>query len=474
MIGANGGPIKTSIITFGKKINKVERKARPKGPGDKVRQKTAKRPKVFFLTYGCTFNAADTDAIKESAKAGNAVAFAKSEADADVVVINTCSVKDATQQKILYKARQLEDSGKKLVMTGCLAQVSPELVEKAAPKASIIGIWSNSRMVDAIDSTFHDKKIIQTKKTGALPFNVSVDGVFARVQVSRGCLGCCTYCSTRLARGRLESFPPETILAGVAAAVRMGAKEIQLTGQDVACYGFDFANEGWKARERENLATLVEKICKIPGRFRVRIGMGNPEHLGKIRESLAKAMESEKVYKFLHIPAQSGSDSVLKRMGRGYTTREYEKIAAFFRKKIPGVTIETDIIVGFPGETQRDFEKTLELIKRTRPQITNVSKYSQRPKTVAARMRQVEKNAIKERSRIASGLCKRIALEENARMKGRKMTVLVTEKARNFFSARAQNYKTVLLERGPVGAFLQVRITGFGQSHLRASRAKPE
>jgi threonylcarbamoyladenosine tRNA methylthiotransferase CDKAL1 len=433
-------------------------------------------PKVFFLTYGCTFNAADTDALK-AAVAQN-YEITDSEAKADIIVMNTCSVKDSTQEKILFKAKRLDSQGKKLVITGCLAQVSPELVGKAAPRASIVGVWSNAKIVDAIGIALAGKKTTLTKKTTVLPFNVAVDGIFARVQISRGCLGNCTYCSTKLARGRLESFPQGEIVAAVESAVARGAKEIQLTSQDAACYGFDLEGKGKGNGEKalagkENLATLVGKICQLPGRFRVRIGMGNPEHFWKIRKELARAIcSTDKAYRFLHIPVQSGSDAVLSAMNRRYAARDYEKLVAFFYRKIPGLTVETDIIVGFPTETEGGFRATLELVEKTRPQITNISKYSARPKTAAARMLQVDRKTINARSAEANALCRKIALEENGKMVGKTYDVLVTEKENAGFKARTVNYKTIVLEKAPIGAFITARATGYGQCYLKGKTAE--
>ncbi|MFA6329152.1 MAG: tRNA (N(6)-L-threonylcarbamoyladenosine(37)-C(2))-methylthiotransferase [Candidatus Micrarchaeia archaeon] len=431
--------------------------------------------KVFFLTYGCTFNAADTDALK--AAVAKKYGIAESEAEAGVVVMNTCSVKDSTQEKILFKAKKLDAQGKKLVVTGCLAQVSPELVEKAVPGASIVGVWSNAKMVDAIGWVLEGKKVVQTKRTSILPFNVTVDGIFARVQISRGCLGSCTYCSTKIARGSLQSFPQEEIVAAVESAVRQGAKEIQLTSQDTACYGFDFGGnrkggrKGVTKKPEHTLATLLESICNIPGRFRVRIGMGNPEHFWKIRKELAKAIcSTDKVYRFLHIPVQSGSDPVLAAMNRGYRASDYARLVEFFRKKIPDLTVETDVIVGFPTETGKDFEETVALVEKTRPQITNISKYSARPKTIAARMKQVGRKTVNERSTKMNVLCRSIALEENGKLAGKTYDVLVTERKAGGFSARAPNYKTVLLARGAIGSFITVRTTGYGQCYLKGKR----
>lgn len=460
--------------TAGTSAKTAEKKAATKAKTSKATVPITTSPKVFFLTYGCTFNFADSDALK--AEAAKKYEIAKTQDDAGIIVMNTCSVKDSTQEKILFKAKALAAQEKKLVITGCLAQVTPELIEKAVPSASILGVWSNAKIIEAIESALAGKKIVQTKKTTALPFNVTVDGIFARVQINRGCLGNCTYCSTKLARGRLESFPQEQIVSAVEAAIAMGAKEIQLTSQDTACYGFDFEGnkkEGEKtAAGNKNLATLVGKISQIPGRFRVRIGMGNPEHFWKIRKDLAKAICSTgKVYRFLHIPVQSGSDSVLAAMNRGYTAKEYAKLSKFFHKEIPDLTIETDIIVGFPTETDGDFEATLELIEKTRPQITNISKYSARPKTPAARMKQLERKTVNARSTKMNALCRKIALEENRKMVGKTYGVLVTERQKGG-KARTMNYKTVVLESAAVGSFITAQTTGYGQCHLKGKIVK--
>jgi len=439
--------------------------------------------KIHVLTYGCTFNFADSDAIARAVGSAGKYAIAKDEKDAEAVIINTCSVKDSTQEKILFKARQLETQGKKLVVTGCLAQVSPELIEKAVPSASIVGVWSNGKIAEVVGAALAGKKVVSTKKSATLPFNVSVDGIFARVQISRGCLGHCTYCSTKIARGHLQSFPQEEIVDAVKAAVARGAKEIQLTSQDTACYGLDLGGKGKGSGEKggkeetrtgkQNLATLLEKICAIPGRFRVRIGMGNPEHFWKIRKELARVIRStDKAYRFLHIPVQSGSDSVLAAMGRRYKTKDYTRLAEYFHQEIPDLTIETDVIVGFPTETQKDFKDTLALVKKTRPQITNISKYSPRPKTVAAKMAQVDRRTINARSSEINELCRRIALEENGKLVGKTCIALVTEKKAGGFSARTPNYKTALLKRGAIGSFITVRTTGYGQCYLKARTAR--
>lgn len=338
-------------------------------------------------------------------------------------------------------------------------------MEQAVPSASLLGTFSSGRLADALRETAAGNKVAWTKKTGELPFNVSVGGVIARVQICRGCLGFCAYCSTRLARGRLESFKPEKIVAGIGSATAIGAKEIQLCAQDAACYGFDF-----EAGEQCDLADLIGRICEIDGRFRIRIGMGNPEHFGKIKGKIAEVVEKNgKVYKFLHIPVQSGSDDVLKAMKRDYSAKDYVELTGFFKREIPGVTIETDVIVGFPGETEEDFQKTVGLIEKTRPAITNVSKFSARPGTAAMRMQQVDGNEIKRRSEVCSEICKRIAREENEKMVGETGIALVTERKGILFSARTANYKTVLLQNAALGGFVKVEIASAEQSHLKCA-----
>jgi MiaB-like tRNA modifying enzyme len=422
--------------------------------------------KIFIETYGCTYNKADSDSIRKvlSAKLPKAV-FCASEAQAQVAIINSCSVKDATSSKILHKLSQLHSAGKKVVVCGCLAQTSPELVRKAHPKAVVLGTYSLSRIADAVVAASKGKPAeFLEKREGKTPLNPVIEGVVARIPIAQGCTGACSYCSAKIARGALQSRPPKEILLACEKALKNGAKELQFTAQDTGCYGFDL-------QPNTDIAQLLERVCEIPGAFRIRVGMMNPQHAKKIISPLLRAFGHEKVYKFLHVPVQSGSAKVLKGMRRQHSAKDFEDVVCAFREKFPEMTIATDIIVGFPTETGEDFLQTVDLVKRVRPTVCNVSKYSPRPGTDAAKLAQLDNLVVKRRSEELSALCKTISAENKSLFVGKRLRVLVAEKTKSGMVGRADNYLSVVLPAGKkqaFGDFLEVKILESGQSHLKA------
>lgn len=410
--------------------------------------------KFFLKTYGCTFNQADGDALKQKvAAAGHEFS---GETEADLIILNTCAVKKPTQEKILRKIRDC--NGRRLLVTGCLAQATPELVEKANPRASILGTFAQQEILEAVEKTARGDKtrIIERKET---VFNSGLEGIVARIQISRGCNSQCFFCETKLARGNVESRPLKEVVRAIEEALALGAKEIQLCSQDTGCYGIDSGTD---------LVELLRAIDGIDGDFFVRLGMLNPMHAKKMLAELVDVFDSRKLYKFIHIPVQSGSEKVLEEMNRKHSARDFEEVVAAFRKKFPEITVETDLIVGYPTETEEDFLETVEMVKRVEPDIVNVSRFSAMPKTVAARMKQLPHETVAARSRELNELCRRISLEKNRKMVGKKYEVLVVENARNGFLARNSFYKPVLVQKGVLGEFVEATVLDAGESHLKA------
>ncbi|MBI5228909.1 tRNA (N(6)-L-threonylcarbamoyladenosine(37)-C(2))-methylthiotransferase [Candidatus Micrarchaeota archaeon] len=412
--------------------------------------------RIFIKTFGCTFNKADSDGI-EVALEQRGHSLTRNETKADFIILNTCTVKEATQNKILRKIS--ETDGTKLLVTGCLAQASPELIEKANPYASIIGIFLQSRIADAVEEIKKGNKLVWNSGKTASPLLPNVDGVISRIKIARGCLGNCSFCETKFAQGSLESYSPKEILHSAETAVENGAREIQLCAQDTGCYGFD---------RGVDLAELLNSLVKIEGNFFIRVGMMNPDHATKLLPRLLCSFSSPKIYKFIHFPVQSGSDSVLKAMERPHFVSDFIRVVSSFREQFPEITIATDVIVGFPGESEADFKKTLELIALVKPDVVNVSKFSARPHARASQMKGLERSEIKRRSGIASALCRRIALEKNKESVGKKCVLLINEKARGWMQGRNLNYKPVLVKKGNLGEFLEARVIQAGPSHLKA------
>ncbi|MGB9576883.1 MAG: tRNA (N(6)-L-threonylcarbamoyladenosine(37)-C(2))-methylthiotransferase [Candidatus Micrarchaeia archaeon] len=416
--------------------------------------------RVFIETYGCTFNQADSDALANALKkAGHCET--ESEKNADLIVVNSCGVKNATEQRILLRLRNLR--GKRVLVTGCLAQADPAKLLKANPEISLLGTFSQKEFVKAAEATLQGRQVKILSRKGFAEPVVRVENAKARIQVARGCLGECSFCQTKLARGTLESIPAKKVVRLCEQAVKAGAKEIQLTAQDTGCYGFD-------RRDSVLLPDLVKRVCAITGRFRTRIGMMNPQHAKKILSRLLEAYEDEKVFKFLHLPLQSGSDAVLREMKRHHSARDFLEAAAAFRKKFPLGTLATDVIIGFPGESEQDFCETLSVLRKAMPDCVNISRYSARPKTPAAGMKQLSNETINRRTRECSELCRAIARQRNQQRIGESGVVLVTEKQEKAWLSRDENYAPILLRKGREGEFVRARIIGSAERVLKGER----
>jgi len=392
--------------------------------------------KIWVESYGCSASFADAEMISGLIVNGGHT-LADNSRDADLNLIVTCSVKDATANKMVNRIKRLKS--RPLVVAGCLAKAEPKSVEKFSPNASLLGPNSIGKTLQVIDNTLLGKKKVEledtdTTKTG-LP-KVRLNPIVGIVEIASGCMSECTFCQTKLARGDLQSYRLGDIVRQVSYEIKDGCKEIWLTSTDNGCYGLDIGT---------NLPELVSKVSDIPHEFMIRVGMMNPMYMPKIKSDLLKSFENDKVFKFLHVPVQSGSDKVLHEMKRGHTAGTFRDVVKRFRSKFPRFTISTDIIVGFPGETKQDFQSTVELITETRPDVVNLSKYSQRPGTPAAERIQIPVAEVKNRSKELFDLINKIALENNQEWIGWSGMVLFDEQTDNMVRGRNFAYKPVFV-----------------------------
>jgi MiaB-like tRNA modifying enzyme len=405
--------------------------------------------KIWVESYGCSASFADAEMISGLIVNGGHT-LAENSRDADLNLIVTCSVKDATANKMVNRIKRLKS--KPLVVAGCLAKAEPKSVQKFSPNASLMGPNSIGKTLQIIDTALLGKKRIELEdsdvtKTG-LP-KVRLNPVVGIVEIASGCMSECTFCQTKLARGDLQSYRLGDIVRQVTHEVQDGCKEVWLTSTDNGCYGLDIGT---------TLPELVNRVSEIPHEFMIRVGMMNPMYMPKIKMDLVKSFESNKVFKFLHIPVQSGSNQILHEMKRGHTAETFRDVVRKFRDRFEKFTISTDIIVGFPGETQEDFDHTIQLVKETRPDVVNLSRYSQRPGTPAAEMIQIPVAEVKNRSRRLFDIINKIALQNNQEWIGWTGMVLFDEQTDDMVRGRNFAYKPVFVEE-PVKIGDKARVT---------------
>ncbi|MBU7014217.1 MAG: tRNA (N(6)-L-threonylcarbamoyladenosine(37)-C(2))-methylthiotransferase [Theionarchaea archaeon] len=407
---------------------------------------------IYLETYGCTMNKADSEIIKALLYPQ----ITESLDEADVVIINSCGVKGPTEHKIRKRIEEIKARNKCLIVAGCLPKISNLDV-------NVVGtnVYDIVEAVQRVKEG-HTVRIIREEKQNKLCYPRTGDGINALIPISEGCVGSCSYCAARFARGHLYSYPAESIVKTAAQFISQEYKELQITSQDTGCYGADL-NTG------ERLPLLLENLVSLEGKFRIRVGMMNPNHALDILEDLLSVYHHEKIYTFLHIPVQSGNDHILQLMNRKYTVDEFVTVCMAFRKEFPDLYLCTDVIAGFPTETEEQFHDTLVLVKKINPDKINVTRFSPRPGTQASRMPQIPDWIKKERSRLLYKLRMDISHSINRKYVGKSYEVLVNQKGTvpSTMIARLFNYKPVVCT-GRMGSFSRVTITGAAPTYLKA------
>jgi len=412
---------------------------------------------VYLEVYGCTANKSDASLIKGILRE-NSHEIVENIDEADSIVLLTCTVIDTTEQRMLSRLKVLKKTGKQIIVAGCMASVQNDLIRSILPDAKLLPPQYSYHILDVLG----DKKTTFIDKNKTL-FSKYYEDVTAPVSIAEGCKFSCSYCITSLARGKLKSYPMNEIIQDVCSAIRQGCKEIQLTAQDTSSYGLDCGHD---------LGELIRTLSKIKGDYRVRVGMMNPYTALKNIDSIIKGFENSQIYKFLHLPVQSGDNDILKKMDRKYTVDNFLEIIKKFRENYLDITISTDVIVGFPTETDEQFQHTIDLLKMVKTDITNITRYSARPYTKAKTMSgRIKTEIVKERSKILTELCNTISKENNLRHIGRKYNALITEKGKNnTFVGRTENYKPIVIkEKIELGEFIPVEVTEAASTYLVGS-----
>jgi len=415
--------------------------------------------KAYVEGYGCSLNQSDTDTIR-SFLASNSFSIVSAPEQADLIVINTCAVKTPTEFKMLRRISSLKSLAEKnnslLVVFGCLVKINPG----AIPESSRIVLCPPA--LEELASLLE----LPSAEFSPLLSKLSSSETVSIIPISRGCLGNCSFCAVKNARGSLKSYSVSELKKALKQEfVEEGKKEIWLTSQDTACYGADTGS---------SLSVLISSLLGVKGGYRLRIGMMNPGRVLPFLEEFLSLFEDKRLYRFLHIPLQSGSDSILEKMNRPYSVDEFQEIVSATRKRFKDFSISTDIIVGFPGETESDFQMTVNALEKARPYITNISRYGDRPGTSAEKMQgKIIEREKKRRSRILSNICRSFSLEQNKALLGTLQKILVSGPGcKGNFVGRTQSYKQVVIPDNRIGEFCSVKLLKAFPSYLEASLSK--
>ena len=391
-----------------------------------------KKPLLAVISQGCAANFGDGEKIARVFADEYHVVFGMTETQTNeaqlpqAFVLNVCTVKgNAGALKLLRETLSTAPEAK-IFITGCAPKDFRDEVAKITDKV----------VFTSLKELRQEKLTLKRVQGDLLIRESSPVGI---VNIEEGCLDACAYCSTRLVKGRLRSYPAADILQQVKRLVNDGCIEIQLTGQDCGCYGFDTGT---------NLAELVQQIlAEVPGNYKMRLGMGNPRHMMQYLDKLIECFKDDRVYKFIHLPVQSGSENILRAMNRKHSAADYVMLAEAFNQ-IPLFTLSTDLIVGFPGESEQDFNDTLDILEKTRPTVCNITRFVARPNTPAYHMAGAVPDQVKHtRSATLAEAFQKIATENNARWIGLTETVVIEKPGyrKGTYIARNAAYRPVAI-----------------------------
>ena len=419
----------------------------------------------YIYTYGCQMNESDSERLAHQLES---VGYVPTEDvdSSDLIIFNTCCVRETAENKIygrIGELKHLKEKNKNLIIaiTGCMAQKNQANMFKRAPHIDIVlgthNIQHINEMVKEVQRTKKRQVNVEMDNTVLPELAAKPNGTFfAWVPIMNGCNKFCTYCIVPHVRGREISRPVESIVKDVRELGEKGFKEITLLGQNVNSYGLDF-------KDGTDFGTLVDALDGIPGIERIRYMTSHPQDMTKgMVDALGR---SSNIVTQLHLPVQSGSDNILKRMNRHYSVEQYKELLQYCREKIDGVTITTDIIVGFPGETEEDFQQTLQLLKDVRYDMAFTFIYSKRSGTPAAEFEeQVPEEVKRVRLQALMDVQNEISLELNQAMEGKVYDIIVEGPSRtdeNMWFGRTSGNKMVLFPKQEtlnIGDTIDVRI----------------
>ncbi|XP_062986514.1 threonylcarbamoyladenosine tRNA methylthiotransferase [Elgaria multicarinata webbii] len=424
--------------------------------------------KIWIRTWGCSHNSSDGEYM-----AGQLAAYGykiiENAAEADLWLLNSCTVKSPAEDHFRNSIKKALEGKKKVVLAGCVPQAQPR--QDYLQGLSIIGVQQIDRVVEVVEETIkgHSVRLLGQKKDNGkrlggarldLP-KIRKNPLIEIISINTGCLNACTYCKTKHARGDLASYSIEELVNRGKQSFQEGVCEIWLTSEDTGAYGRDIGTD---------LPTLLWKLVEmIPEGAMLRLGMTNPPYILEHLEEMAKILNHPRVYAFLHVPVQSASDSVLMDMKREYCVADFKRVVDFLKERVPGITIATDIICGFPGETDEDFQETMQLVEEYKFPSLFINQFYPRPGTPAAKMHQIPAQVKKQRTKELSRLFH--SYNPYDHKIGERQKVLVTEESfdSKFYVAHNRFYEQVLVPKNPefMGKMVEVDIFEAGKHFMR-------
>ena len=424
--------------------------------------------KVYIETMGCQMNKSDAERMYGMLEY---LGYTKTDEpkQADMFIVNTCSIRKLSEDKAysqigVWGKLKKDKPDIKIVFAGCVAQQGGKEVLKRAPYVDLVlgtqRLYELPNLVKRIEA---GEKIVSCDETPYEESDIKINrvkSVNAWIPIMEGCNNFCTYCIVPYTRGRERSRKPELIIAEAKKALSEGFKEITLLGQNVDSYGKDL-------EPHQNLSWLLRELNKLEGKFRIRFVTNYPTDITE--ELIDTVIELDKVCEYFHIPMQSGDDTVLKKMNRRYDYATYKKICDHLRSRVKDVTITSDFIAGFPGETDEQFENTLKAMSELELDYSNTAAYSPREKTVAAKWTDlyIPENIKTERLARLNEHNRECCLASNKKYVGREMEVLVenfegvNKRGISVITGRTRNNKIVHIpyDKDITGEFINVKIT---------------
>ena len=435
-------------------------------------------PKLHLITYGCQMNEYDSERVAGLLKHERYELTDRAE-EADLILLNTCAIREKAEDKVyseLGTLKRLKARRPDLLIgvMGCMAQLRQGAIQARAPQVDLVfGSPAIARVGELVARARAERRpLLETGEGPLVKITAKPEGASrlkAFVTVMEGCEKHCTFCVVPATRGRERSHPPEAIVAEIEGLAAQGCREVTLLGQTVNAYGRDLDPP-------TDLAALLEQVDAIAGIERIRFTTSNPYNL--TRRLILAIRDVPKVVEYLHLPLQSGSDRILERMNRGYTRARYLELIAELKETVPGIALSTDLIVGFPGETEEDFARTVEAVEAVGYDNVFAFRYSRRPGTPAADMAEQIPDAVKaERNTRILEVAGRVAAERSRSLVGRVMEVLVdgvSRKDAGQASGRTRCNRVVNFAaagRDLVGEVVPVRITEALPHSLRGELA---